>query len=398
MNKNIKKDFSRPLDVIIVEDNQVDARILESMLMDPPAIAKTLKIANTLSSAIKILEENEIEIAILDLNLPDSKGVETIVEISNRFPKLTIVINTGAYEDELGLEALSLGAQDFLLKGKYNSYVLNKILRYCLERKRSEIELKQAYETLKETQSQLIQSEKMKVVGGLASGVAHEVKNPLATILYGVTYLIDQVKLDDDNYNLVLKNIREATDRANVIITGLLDFSTLNKFNKVEYDIVDVVEKSLLLVNYQIDKNIINVVKDYENNLAPLLIDVIRIEQVLVNILLNAIVSMDKSGRVLIKIYSSVISKNKKELPASDKDNFIAGQKVVIVEIDDVGNGIPDDEINNIFDPFYTSRRGIGGVGLGLSVSKNILENHGASIVIKNKVDAGVIAKLIFKT
>ena len=397
MAKNIKKDYSRQLDVMIVEDNHVDIRILESMLMDSPAIAKTLKIANTLYSAIKILEENEIEIVILDLNLPDSKGTETIIELRKRFPKLTIVINTGAYEDELGLEALSLGAQDFLLKGKYNSYVLNKILRYCLERKRSEVELKQAYEKLKDTQSQLIQSEKMKVVGGLASGVAHEVKNPLATILFGVTYLFDQVKLDDKKYNLVLKNIKEAVERANAIITGLLDFASLNQFNKVKYNIVNVVEKSLLLVHYQIDKNNIKVIKEYNKDIPSLTIDIIRIEQVMVNTLLNAIASMHKNGRILIKIYSSFILENRKALPI-DKDKFSVGQQVVVVEIDDVGKGIPSDDINRIFDPFYTSKRGMGGVGLGLSVSKNIIENHDGAIVIENKKDDGVIAKLIFKT
>ncbi|OGX07100.1 MAG: hypothetical protein A2Y06_05415 [Omnitrophica WOR_2 bacterium GWA2_37_7] len=396
MSKKIKKDYSRPLDVIVVEDNQVDARILESMLLDPPTIAKTLKIANTLSSAIKILEENEIEIAILDLNLPDSKGIDTIVEISKKFPKLTIVINTGAYEDELGLEALSLGAQDFLLKGKYNSYVLNKILRYCLERKRLEIELKQAYETLKDTQSQLIESEKMKVVGGLASGVAHEVKNPLATILYGVTYLIEQVKMDDDKYNLVLNNIKEATNRANGIITDLLDFASLNKMNRTKSNIVDVIEKSLSLVHYQISKNVIDIVKDYEVDLPLLMIDVNRIEQVFVNIFLNAIFSMEKNGKIGIRIHSSFIFDNKQALPSAAKDKFNPEQKLIIVEIDDVGKGIPENEISRIFDPFYTSRRGSGGVGLGLSVSKNIIENHGGSIVVENKADCGVIAKLIF--
>lgn len=398
MTKVIKNNYARQLDVLIVEDNQVDTRILESMLMESPAIAKTLKIAKTLESAIQILEKNKIEIVILDLNLPDSKGTETILELSKRFPNLTIVINTGAYEDELGLEALSLGAQDFLLKGKYNAYVLNKILRYCLERKRSEVELKQAYEKLKDTQGQLIQSEKMKVVGGLASGVAHEVKNPLATISFGITYLVDHVKLENDKYNLVLKNIKEAVDRANAIITGLLDFSSLNTFNKVQYDIIDVVEKSLLLVNYQVDKNNVKVAREYEKDLPKLLLDINRIEQVIVNILLNAIASMSKNGRILIKIYSSFILDDKKAVPYLDKDKFIAGEKIVIVEIDDIGKGIPHNALNRIFDPFYTSKRGIGGVGLGLSVSKNIIENHGGAIVIENKKDAGVSAKLIFKT
>ena len=137
------------------------------------------------------------------------------------------MVNTGAYQEDIGLDTLSIGAQDFLVKGKYDSYVLIKSLHYAVERKRIELELKRAYQKIKEAQFQLIQAEKLKVVGGLASGVAHEVKNPLSTLLYGVTYLSKSLSEKDSKIESVLANMKEAINRANDIVTDLLNFSSL---------------------------------------------------------------------------------------------------------------------------------------------------------------------------
>jgi len=203
--------------------------MIVAMLTESADYTSFVKSTNNLKGALKLLDEHEFDVVMLDLNLPDSKGFETLSELNKYFPDITIVVNTGAYEDDLGLRTLSFGAQDFLIKGKYNAYVLNKVLHYSMERKRLELELKDAYAKLKEAQSQLIQTEKMKVVGSLASGVAHEVKNPLATILYGAAYLSDHLKMDDDKVKSVVENIKEATHRANDIITDLLDFSSISR-------------------------------------------------------------------------------------------------------------------------------------------------------------------------
>src|SRR3990167_3649308 len=190
--------FTQPLKILVVEDNAIDRRILETMLHESSHPVSLLKSTETWAGAIQLLEQHPFDVVILDLNLPDSEGKDTLTSLSARYPEVTIVINTGAYEDELGINTLSYGAQDFLVKGKYTAYVLHKALHYALERKRLERELTAAYQRLQETQAQLLQMEKMKVVGALASGIAHEVKNPLATILYGVTYLRQQLNPADD--------------------------------------------------------------------------------------------------------------------------------------------------------------------------------------------------------
>ncbi len=397
MNEMKPTSFKYPLKVLVVEDNEVDKKVIESMLKDPASSVSLLKITNNLSSAFKMLKEFAFDVIVLDLNLPDSKGVETLVKVNDKYPNIAIIVNTGAYEDELGLKTLSLGAQDFLVKGRYSSYVLNKVLHYCIERKRAEVEIKTAYEKLKETQARLIQSEKLKVVGGLASGIAHEVKNPLATILYGTTYLIEQLKVDDEKINLALSNIKEATLKANNIITDLLDFASMTKLNKQKASLNDILERSLKLINHAIEKNRITIIKNYDVDLPKINLDINRVEQVVINLILNAVYASPKGNEINIKTEFKELSEQLSEIPAEYKSKYKPGQKVVLVSIIDNGPGIPDEVAKQIFDPFFTTRRAKGGTGLGLSVSKNIMDIHKGIISIKNKKPTGAIAKLIFK-
>ena len=390
-------EFTRPLRVLVVEDNLVDRRMLESMLTESASYTSLVKSTDSLKSAVELLQEMDFEVVVLDLNLPDSKGEETIKMLAKKFPNLAIVVNTGAYEDDLGLQTLRIGAQDFLIKGKYSSYALNKVLHFALERKRLELELKEAYQKLKETQSQLIESEKMKVIGGLASGIAHEVKNPLATILYGVTYLIEQLKPKDEKVNLVLENIREATKRANDIINDMLDFSHITHLNKKMTDLNDVLEKALMLTNHHLEKGKIQLIKDFDRDIPSVKIDENRIEQVMVNLILNAIYAMPEGGILKIRTHSQRITKDLEKYPVYVADGFKPDQTIVLFEVEDTGCGIPQDKLEKVFDPFFTTRRASGGIGLGLTVSRNIMEIHEGKIFIENNDQQGARATLVFK-
>lgn len=389
--------FQKPLHILLVEDSQVDRRMLESLISESPRLTASLKSTNTLKDALKILHEKHFDVVLLDLNLPDSAGEQSIVTIARHFPEIAIVVNTGAYEDDLGIQTLALGVQDFLVKGKYNGYILNKVLHYAVERKRLEMELRKATNKLDSTQAQLVQAEKMKVVGTLASGVAHEVKNPLATILYGVTYLSEHVKFDDDKVKIVLENIKDATMRANEIITDMLDFSSLHKLNIKKEDFNAVIFKSISLVKHQLDKHHVSVIAHPDESLPLVDIDKNRIEQVLVNLMLNSVFAMAKGGTIEIRVKCVKLSSDLNELPDSSKKNFHPQESVIILSIEDNGSGIPEDKLAHIFEPFFTTRRARGGVGLGLSVVQNIVETHKGAIAIENRSAGGVKATLVLR-
>lgn len=390
------KKYNIPLKVLVIEDNQIDQKILESMLMHPTFSMSDIVITDTFEEACTSLDSKDFDVIILDLNLPDITSTQTLVKLNKRYPNIAVVVNTGAYEEELGLETLSLGAQDFLVKGKYTAYALNKVLHYAVERKKLDNELKTAYNKLKDTQNQLIQSEKLKVVGGLASGVAHEVKNPLATILYGITYLENNLEIKDEKIKEVLGSIKRANTRASEIINGLLDFASLNELKMKKSKLEDVIDKAISLLNHECESRKININKQFDK-LPDINIDTNRIEQVFLNLFLNSIYSIKDGG--IISIKAKIIKKNElKNIRPQENDKPYVGNQFVEVIIEDSGCGIPEDNINKIFDPFFTTRRAQGGTGLGLAVCKNIMDVHNGEIIIENRTECGTRSILLFKT
>lgn len=390
--------FAQPLKVLVVEDNAIDRRILETMLHESSHPVSLLKSTETLAGALQLLEQHPFDVVILDLNLPDSEGRDTLMSLSSKYPYITIVINTGAYEDELGLHTLSYGAQDFLVKGKYTAYMLHKALYYAMERKRLERELTAAYQRLQETQTQLLQMEKMKVVGALASGIAHEIKNPLASISYGATYLHEQIHSGDAKVQSVLANIREAVRRANGIVTDLLNFAGTTSFKKGAENLNEVIEKSLSLIHHELDKKHIRVVKRIDQGIPPVLIDRNRIEQVFVNLMLNAIQASPQGGTLELKTYCQRITEGFCARYNLDKARFGAGTTAIICDVEDNGTGILPEHLQKVFEPFFTTKHASGGIGLGLSVTKNIMDNHNGIVSIENITDhSGVRARLVFQ-
>jgi PAS domain S-box-containing protein len=232
---------------------------------------------------------------------------------------------------------------------------------------------------LKKVQFQLIQAEKMETVGRLASGIAHEVKNPLAIILQCVEYLVKNVSSQDKNVSLTLEYIRDSVRKADNVVRGLLDFSGTSKLDIKIYPLNPVIERALLLLKHQFDRYHIKIIKDLKGDLPFIEIDENRIEQVFVNLFLNAVAAMPKGGHLTVRSY------------------YEKEKESVVVNIEDTGIGIPEEILEKIFEPFFTTRRSLGGTGLGLSVVKNIIDLHSGKILVQNRKEGGVEVNLVFK-
>ncbi|MDD5077868.1 MAG: transporter substrate-binding domain-containing protein [Candidatus Omnitrophica bacterium] len=240
-------------------------------------------------------------------------------------------------------------------------------------------DLTAAYAKLKETQEQLIQAAKMQVVGGLASGVAHEVKNPLTIIIQGVEYLERKIP-PDANIRMVFGNIKNAVGRADSIIRGLLDFSRVSKLEMTHEDVNLLCERCLALMKHQFDKERIRLVKELQPGIPGITVDKNKIEQVVINLLMNALQASSEEGRIILRT------------------RFEEEEGEIIIEVEDSGSGISPEALNKLFDPFFTTKRGKGGTGLGLSVVKNIVEMHNGKIQIRNNDSGkGAVAIVTFK-
>jgi len=256
--------------------------------------------------------------------------------------------------------------------------------------------LKEASEELRNIQLQLIEAEKMKSIGRLAAGVAHEVKNPLAIITMGVDY-IDGQPHGDGNTKEILKEMRGAVKRADNVIRGLLDFSVPRQLEVSEVSLTEILEHALLLVRGEMSGRQYRLVTDFQPNLPPLRVDPMKIEQVFVNLITNAIHAMPDGGRLTVRVYTKQLTGVGENLAGTASEAFRVADRVMVAEVDDTGTGIPESKLGKIFDPFYTTKPTGKGTGLGLTVTRSIIDLHGGTIEITNRPEGGARATVMFK-
>ena len=212
------------------------------------------------------------------------------------------------------------------------------------ERKRMEAELQEAYTKLKATQAQLVQAEKMEVVGHMASGIAHEVKNPLCIIMQGINYLEENPSVPQETVREVLQMIKDSLKRADNIIRGILDFSRATELQVAPENVNSILENSLTLVQYKAKLQPIEIVKELKEDLPQVLADRTKLEQVFVNLILNAIDAMSDGGKLYIRSHCSQMDKSDAKVGKRATDLFHDGEKVVTVEIEDTGGGISKED------------------------------------------------------
>jgi PAS domain S-box-containing protein len=284
-----------------------------------------------------------------------------------------------------------LPVEDTLLDG------LSNTVAFIVQQGIAEDNLRESYFRLKETQGQLIQAEKLSAVGLLASGVAHEVRNPLGIIIQGVNYLEKKLSTKEKNILEILAMLKDSVKRADKVINGLLDFSKATALNLRPEDINSILEDSMALIKNQPKFEHIKITEELEANIPKVLVDRNKIEQVCINILLNAAQAIPKSGEIIIRSYAKQLEEIKDDIDEKDEDRFRPGEKVVIVEFEDTGIGIPEENIGKIFDPFFTTKGPKGGAGLGLPVSRNILHMHKGLIYAESRPGKGTKLSIMLK-
>jgi PAS domain S-box-containing protein len=262
---------------------------------------------------------------------------------------------------------------------------------------KGEAALRKSHEELKSAQLQLIQAEKMESVGTLAAGVAHEVKNPLAILLMGINFLGRKVSPEDANSQTVLKEMRDAIDRANTITRGLLDFSSSRQLATKPENLNSLLEATLLLVRHELFKCQITLVKEFASDLPNVHIDKTQIQQVFVNVFMNAIHAMPDGGKLTVRTYLKQVKDTTFVEGSRSASHLWIGEKAVVAEVEDSGTGIAQENLAKIFDPFFTTKPAGKGTGLGLPVSKKIIELHGGLLDIKNMAGGGVRVTIMLR-
>ena len=218
--------------------------------------------------------------------------------------------------------------------------------------------------------AELVQSEKLSAVGQLAAGIAHDVKNPLA-VIKGLSEEMQEDVMGDSNLISQLNIIQDSADRANVIISDLMKFSRQSDFDLQKQNICETVSSAIRLTEYLSRKGNVSVEAITSQDEILVSYDAQQIEQVLINLIQNAIQAMQNGGLLTISVDIKP--------PWS------------IIKIQDTGSGIPKENLRRIFDPFFTTKPVGEGTGLGLSVSYGIIKNHNGEIKVQSEVGTGTI-------
>jgi PAS domain S-box-containing protein len=257
-------------------------------------------------------------------------------------------------------------------------------------------ERKRAEEELQATQLQLIHAARFESVATLAAGVAHEVKNPLQTILMGLEYLANSLTGWNGESRLVLSDMRDAVTRANTIVRELLQLSAATDFEPKEEDLNSLVERSLSLINSEVIASRTAVVRQLGANLPRVRLDRSKMEQVFINLFINALQAMSQDGVLTVTTRHHRFSEDLK-LSGPAFSQVKPGDLVVIAEVQDTGTGIAEADLPKIFDPFFTTKPAGIGTGLGLSVVNKIVDLHGGAIDVQNVPEGGVRVTLALK-
>jgi len=390
----------------------------------------TVLVARSGQQALDILSTHKVEVILVDICMPQMSGNQLIAQVHRLYPDTIPIVLSGQADEKMLNQILGeTSFHQYIPKPwddeqlielvsdafkKYESQVINRALEIdteTLELPFDELtpeksqELQSALETLQRMQSALVQNEKMSAIGQLSAGVAHEINNPIAfvssnldilqdyvTDIHGYSEAIDQLLVTQDlsleknnslradfkidsimqDILILVQESKEGINRVTRIIESLRDFSHVDRAEIQPADINEGLEKTLKLVWNEI-KYRAEVEREY-GDLPLVSCRIGQINQVFMNLLVNATQIIETDGLIRIKT-------------TADEDN-------VYIYISDNGGGIPDEIQERIFQAFFTTKPVGSGTGLGLTISKSIIERHHGELTVESKEGIGTIFRV----
>ena len=352
------------LRVLLVEDDAAFASYLGLALAagtEPAAV----QAVGDLGGALEQIRRSSPDAVVLDLNLPDSDGLATLRAVLASAPQVPVVVLTGVADVDVARQALQLGAQDWLVKGQLDPDVVQRAVRYAVERKR--------------LTERLVQAQKLEIAGRLANGVAHEFNNVL-TAIAGSAQLVQEAP-DAEARDSALDLLRRAARQGIALSRQLLSLARNPPVNVAVVSTAGLVENGRLLVQAVLPSTVrleVGPVAD-----VPVRLDPGQFDQLLLNLVLNARDAMPEGGTLRISVTAEI-----GHAPADEPGWVSRDPLCAVVRVSDTGVGIDPSIIPRLFEPFFTTK-GATGTGLGLAVVAEIVDRFGGAIHVESRLGAG---------
>jgi signal transduction histidine kinase len=360
------------INVLLIEDNPGDARLVEILLEDS---GFDCRVDNKMSleEGIQAHFDKEYGVVLLDLTLPDSRGFETLQRFIKAHSDANVIVMTGLMDKELGLNAVRAGAQDFLMKGGFDSELLAKTLHYSIERKN-------ALSTLAESQrAREVAEESARMKEQFIASISHEMRTPMNAI-YGMSNLLAQTNLDVEQRSYI-DSVKQSSEILLGVINDILEISTLQNgkmdFECKDFDLTELMNNLINVMQYKKDEKIIDFILNIDPSVPQFLKgDKLRFNQILFNIVGNAVKFTDKGH---VKIGVSMLDRNGENCRLK-------------FTIQDSGIGIPAEKVDTIFETFTrirTKDRIFEGTGLGLAIVKNLVMQQEGKVWATSELGQG---------
>jgi PAS domain S-box-containing protein len=259
------------------------------------------------------------------------------------------------------------------------------------DRIEKEKKLNDTVDLLIKTRDQLIQKDKMAALGRMASGIAHEIRNPLEIIYMGLDYLENNLPDNNSHIRESIEKIFNAVNRADNIIKNILAFSRKSVYKITQIPLCPLLDNVLTLAEQMILKNGVGVRREYDDELLEVAGDHDMLEHVFLNLVSNAVDAMkDCKEKILtVRAHKQLVTEVGYKTGYRRADFFTIGDEMIVVEISDTGKGIPEEELPKIFEPFFTTKPANEGTGLGLSISHMIMERLSGTLDVESRENMG---------
>jgi len=372
--------------VLFVDDEEENLEIFSINFKD----TFTIFTAGSGPEGLELLDREFISLVLSDQRMAGMAGMEFLEEVRKRHPEVVTILVT-AYSD---LDVLSDGVKAGLLY----SYILkpweikdlNIVLRRGIEHYYLVSERDRLHREQIETLKKMARANRLSAVGTLAAGIAHEIRNPLVSIQtflemvpekFEELPLSDPAQVDREFWEKFRSLSFKEIQRIRALISELVNLARPSPPHFSEEDICKIIQSMVELTGKEADKKGVEVHTDLERDLPLVRIDPAKIKQVLLNLILNALQAMAQGGKMQL-----IARRGKQREPA---------QSVQVI-LRDSGPGIPEEIQEQLFDPFFTTKEPGEGIGFGLTICHQIMEEHGGEIEIKSQAGQGTEVTLTF--
>ncbi|HJU43734.1 MAG TPA: response regulator [Vicinamibacterales bacterium] len=358
--------------LLLVEDDAAYSSYLKDEL-NSRCDAFRITHVDRLSDAIARVNDGCVDVVLLDLSLPDSQGLDTFHRLQAAAPHVPIVILSATLDHVLAAKAVSEGAQDYLVKSEIHPYVIERVVRYAINRRAAETERQ-------EFERRFLRAQRMESLGTLAGGIAHDLNNILAPVLMSIELLKEET--DEAERAAILDTIEASARRGAAMVRQVLTFARGVDGERTAVDVPALLEGVRQFANDTFMKSIA-VSTTTEPDVPAVVGDVTQLQQVLMNLCVNARDAMPDGGTLTLSARHATIDARE-----AARDLVRAGTYTAI-RVADTGSGIAPGIVDRIFEPFFTSKPTGKGTGLGLSTSQAIVKSHGGFIRVETELGKG---------